>query len=113
MGEVCDLLTGDVLDAVRGRRRVPYFITDEVYEMSIDFILAMDTLAANLATAAALCEAFFRGFSEGFNASGEGFNGEYAPRLTGDRFTALIQGASSDAWDWRPGCGRPAQGWGK
>ena len=73
---------------------------------------ALRLLAANLATAAALCEAFRQGFEEGFGISGEGFNAEYSPRLTTARFTAMAETASYDH-EWRPGCGRPAQGWGK
>ncbi len=49
---------------------------------------ALRTLAANLATAGALCAAFRQGSM-------------YATRL---RSYAIV--------DWRPGCGRPMPGWG-
>lgn len=37
--------------------------------------------------------AFLAGFAAGFDSSGEGFNGEYAPRLTTERFAGLSERA--------------------
>lgn len=67
-------------------------------------------LASNLAVAGGLCEAFYSGFSEGFSASGEGFNGEYAPRLTAEKFQAMAQSTDTDQHGptWKPGCGKAA-----
>lgn len=66
--QVREVLTGEVIDAVRAKRPAPYFITDEVYNMSIDFILAMHHLGRCLRDAGALCEAWQLGHAYGYQA---------------------------------------------
>lgn len=68
-----------------------------------------ETLAANLAAGGALCASFYEGFSAGFTSSGEGFNGEYAPRQTAENFRKMAQSTEcGGAYEptWKPGCGR-------
>ncbi len=69
-------------------------------------LLALAPLWSNIATAAALTTAYRIGFDQGFNATGEGFNGEYCPRLTPDGYVQLVNGPNCEPYDWRPGCGR-------
>lgn len=68
--------------------------------------VALAELGRHLAVAAALTRAFRLGFDAGFYVTGEGFNGEYAPRLTAAKYEAMRDDGYGD--DWRPGCGRGA-----
>ena len=65
---------------------------------------AMRSIGYHLSIAAALCHAFEHGFDAGWGASGEGFNGEYCPRLTDDRYRRMRRDGGSGYWV--PGCGR-------
>lgn len=93
---------------------VPYPETARAMRVLADLCAWPAVLAANIAIGAGLCAAFFEGFSAGFTSSGEGFNGEYAPRLTGDRFREMQQrtdcGGAYEP-EWKPGCRRAAPGW--
>lgn len=100
-----------VMDCPRCGRRVQYESIDQMgYTCNVVDVHRLRTLTSNLATAAGLCAAFCEGFDAGFTSGGEGFNGEYAPRLTAEKFQRMAQetdcgGAYQPSW--KPGCGRP------
>ena len=77
--------------------------------LASDYAESLRTLAANLATAGALCAAFRVGFDEGWTSATRHPDPEWARR---DEFRHALTIGDDDAHDWRPGCGRPMPGWG-
>jgi hypothetical protein len=70
-------------------------------EMRYKTARSLRTLAANLATAGALCATWTRGHNVGFDVG-----------WSDARYHCLGMNLMEPSDDWRPGCGRPMPGWG-
>lgn len=70
-------------------------------------------LADNLRIAGGLCAAFRQGFDEGWNCSGEGFNGEYTSKsFTAEKYERMKTDGGQSFSGWRPNVdAKPAPGW--
>jgi len=93
-GPVMDYTVGDAL----GLRRMgePATFAQPVIARS------MRILAANLATAGALCRAYWYG---------RDYKAQRISLVRSVGMDATIRWDSAERWSWRPGCGRPMPGW--